>query len=51
LTDLSAATVIALDGVIKCAPEALNLYLEVAKERNQETVEDSTRIAEMAMTL
>lgn len=31
--------------------EALTLYLEVAKERNQEIVEDNTHIAEMAITL
>ena len=31
--------------------EALTLYLEVAKERNQPIVEDDTHIAEMAVTL
>ncbi len=31
--------------------EALTLYLEVAKERNQEILEDNTHIAEMAVTI
>jgi len=31
--------------------EALTLYLEVAKERKQEILEDDTHIAEMAVTL
>jgi predicted RNase H-like HicB family nuclease len=31
--------------------EALALYLETAKERNQEILEDDTHIAEMAVTI